>query len=82
MALVRARYAFVALVALSLAIAVASVMFTVHYVGASNRKFCQVIDATTAVPVQRPADPAANPSRETSYEWYERFAALGRSLGC
>lgn len=53
---------------------------TAHEIGTNNRKFCQVI--TAIVPVPRPADPAANPSRETAYEQYEGFARLGRSLGC
>lgn len=48
----------------------------------TQRKFCGVVDGVTAVPVPRPADAAANPSRETSYEWYERFVTLHKSLGC
>jgi hypothetical protein len=79
---VRARYSFVVLVILSLLIGVTSILFTVGYVNSANRKFCQVVSATTATPVQKPADPHANPSRENQWEWYERFAALGRSLGC
>lgn len=53
---------------------------TAHEIGTNNHKFCQVI--ADVVPVARPADPAANPSRETSYLQYERAARLGRSLGC
>ena len=48
----------------------------------TQRKFCGVVGGFTAVPVPRPSDPAANPSRVQSYEWYERFVSLGRSLGC
>ena len=59
-----------------------SILFTVHYVNAANHKFCQVVTAATATPVARPANPAANPSREQAWEWYERYAQLGRSLGC
>lgn len=59
-----------------------SILFTVHYVAASNHKFCQVISGVTAVPVPRPADPAANPSREKQFELYEQFVSLGHSLGC
>jgi hypothetical protein len=54
--------------------------WTAHAISTNNHKFCQVI--TTVVPVPRPADPKANPSRETAYEQYVRFAGLGRSLGC
>jgi hypothetical protein len=54
----------------------------VVYVHYTDREFCAVVTAATQTPVARPADPAANPSREQSYEWYERFVQLGRSLGC
>lgn len=54
--------------------------WTAHEIGVNNRKFCQVI--SDVVPVPKPADPAANPSRETSYVQYERAVRLGRSLGC
>lgn len=54
--------------------------WTAREISANNHKFCQVIGS--AVPVPRPADPAANPSRETAYRQYEKFVDLGRSLGC
>jgi hypothetical protein len=76
------RYPFVVLVALVLALEVASLLFTTNYVASNDHKFCQVVTAATETPVQKPADPAANPSREQAWEWYERYAALGRSLGC
>jgi hypothetical protein len=54
--------------------------WTAREIGANDHKFCQVINSV--VPVPRPADPAANPSRVIAYEQYERAASLGRSLGC
>ena len=59
-----------------------SILFTVHYVAASNHKFCQVVNSVTSTRVQRPADPAANPSREKQFEMYEKFVVLGEGLGC
>lgn len=59
-----------------------NLFWTAHEISGNNHKFCQVVTGVTSVPVPRPANPAANPSRETSWEWYERFADLGRSLGC
>jgi hypothetical protein len=72
----------VALFILMLALSAANLLFTVHYVSAANHKFCQVVTGVTAVPVPRPPDPKANPSREKQFELYEQFVALGRSLGC
>lgn len=60
----------------------ACLAFTVHYVRSTEREFCAVVTGVTAVPVPRPADPGANPSREQAFEWYERFVTLGRNLGC
>lgn len=59
-----------------------NILFTVHYVNAANHKFCQVVAPAIATPVQKPADPAAKPAQETQFEWYRRFAALDRGLGC
>lgn len=59
-----------------------SILFTVHYVAAANHKFCQVVTVVTGVPVPRPPDPAANPSREKQYELYQKFAALSQGIGC
>lgn len=67
---------------LALVVAVTSILFTVVYVRYTDHLFCQVVTGVTATPIARPADPAANPSREQSWEWYERFVQLGRSLGC
>ncbi len=78
----RARYAFVVIALLMLLLSAGNLLFTVHYVGDANRKFCQVITGVTSVPVPKPADPAGNPSREKQFELYEQFVSLGRSLGC
>lgn len=77
-----AARAVVMLFALSFLLAAASMLFTVYEVSSSDHKFCQVVDGFVSVPVAKPADPKANPSRENQYEWYERFLVLGRSLGC
>ena len=71
-----------ALALLIAALAGANLLYTAHAVDGSNHKWCSVIDAITARPVPKPADPAANPSRATSYEWYLRFVRLGHDLGC
>lgn len=82
MRLVRTRYAFVALAVLTLVMTAVAIVFTVHAIAANDRKFCDVMNAFTATPVQAPASPKASPARESQFEWYERFLALGRSLGC
>jgi len=67
---------------LALAVAVFALFWVSHQVNASGRKFCAVIEAATAHPVPRPADPKANPSRESNYEFYVKFVQLGQRLGC
>jgi hypothetical protein len=67
---------------LAILLAATSILFTVVYVHYVDHEFCQVVTAATQTPVARPADPAANPSREQSWEWYERFVMLGHRLGC
>jgi hypothetical protein len=77
-----AKRAVIVLFVLSFLLAGTSMMFTVYWVSSSDHKFCQVIQGVTAVPVKKPANPSAAPVRESQYEWHQKFAALGRSLGC
>lgn len=78
----RARYPFVALAVLSLLLSAASVLFTVQEISANNRQWCDTMNLLTSQPVPRPADPAANPSREQAYTLYTDFATLRQRFGC
>lgn len=51
-------------------------------VGKSERELCTIVRLVTKTPVTKPPDPQANPSRESSYEFYEAFAQLGREYQC
>jgi len=51
-------------------------------VAASNRQWCATITLLTRRPVPRPADPAANPSRQNAYVLYRDFVMLGQRFGC
>lgn len=48
----------------------------------TRAELCTLISPAVAVPVPKPSDAAGNPSRETTYEWYERYLAVSRSFGC
>jgi hypothetical protein len=48
----------------------------------SDQVLCGIIDLVTATPVQYPADPAKNPSRVTSYKFYEAFVYASRKYHC
>jgi hypothetical protein len=48
----------------------------------NNRKFCLVVSPAIAVPVPKPTDPAKDPSRERTYQWYQRYIHLNHNLGC
>lgn len=78
----RANRAAAAVVLLVVVLAGANLLWTAKTVSDSDHKWCAIITAITSKPVPKPADPKANPSRATSYEWYLRFVQLGRDLGC
>lgn len=48
----------------------------------SNRQWCDTLNLLTSRPVPRPADPAANPSREGQYLFYINLVQLGKHFGC
>ena len=79
---VRVNRSAVALVLLVAVLAAANLLYTANAVRNSNHAWCGVVTAITSKPVPKPADPASNPSRATSYEWYLRFMRLGHDLGC
>lgn len=45
-------------------------------------QWCATLDLLTSQPVPRPANPAANPSREQAYQLYTDFMALRGRFGC
>lgn len=61
---------------------IAAGSFTIVQDHILEHKFCQLVDASIQNPVPKPADPKANPSRETNYEDYIIVLNLDRSLGC
>lgn len=76
------RYAYVALVALSLLLTGASIVYSAHQTSASNRQWCDTLALLTSKPVPKPSDPAANPSRMQAYTLYADFVTLRHRLGC
>jgi hypothetical protein len=48
----------------------------------SEQVLCGIVNLVTASPVPAPADPSANPSRESSYRFYEAFVTVGRQYHC
>jgi hypothetical protein len=53
-----------------------------QYVQVQLQHECQALELLTATPVPAPADPAANPSRETTYKFYEALLFWERADGC
>lgn len=53
-----------------------------HVADSTGHKFCAIVGLATKHPVPKPADPAANPSRQQNYMGYVGAVELGRSLGC
>lgn len=48
----------------------------------SQQALCGIVNLVTATPVPKPANPASNPSRETSYRFYQAFVIVGRQYHC
>jgi hypothetical protein len=59
-----------------------SILFSVRLVSESNHQWCDIVNTIIVVPVQKPADPKAHPSRQRAYEYYQKFVQLDKSLGC
>lgn len=76
------RYSFVILVIISVLAAAIAVGISIHEIDVNNAKFCDLVRAVTSVPAPKPADAAANPSRERAYIDYQKFVQLGVRLGC
>lgn len=49
---------------------------------AADQRWCSTLELLTAAPVTQPADPAANPSRESSYLLYRNFVTLEVQFHC
>jgi cyanate lyase len=52
------------------------------YVQLQLQHECTALELLTATPVPKPADPAANPSRETTYKFYEALVYWENSDHC
>jgi hypothetical protein len=77
-----ARWAAIGLLLLTMIVGGANLAATYLEVRASNHTWCATLDLLTSRPVPRPADPAANPSREQTYVLFTDFTDLRHHLGC
>ena len=82
-------YSIVVLAVLMLGVGVGDLFWSAHLADRAAQQdrqtraeLCTLISPAVAVPVPKPSDPAANPSRETTYEWYERYLTVSTSFGC
>lgn len=51
-------------------------------VESSDRQWCATLTLLTSRRIHRPADPAANPSREDAYVFYRQLVTLRQRFGC
>jgi hypothetical protein len=61
---------------------VGNLFWTAHQVNTNDHKWCNAMTLLTSKPVPKPADAAANPSREQNWQFYETFVVLRHHLGC
>ena len=74
--------AFVALAVLTLAVAVINLGYTTISVQRQAHDWCATLNLLTSQAVPKPADPAANPSRQQAYVLYSDFVDLRHRFGC
>lgn len=53
-----------------------------HVAWHTQQQWCDTLNLLTKDKVPEPADPAANPSREQTYQLYEDFVHLRGTFGC
>lgn len=56
--------------------------YATWYVESYARHSCQALEILTATPVPRPADPAADPSREQTWRFYQGLVYWEHADGC
>lgn len=78
----RVFVASIVAVLIVLAAIAGSYFLGLHALGHSQAQWCQTLELLTKHPVPKPADPAANPSRETTYQFYQGLVTLKHSFGC
>src|SRR6185437_8577040 len=78
----RANSSAVILVLIVAVLTGASLVQNARTIRADDQKWCAAMTLLTERPVPKPADPAANPSREQTYRFYMTFVELKHSLGC
>lgn len=58
------------------------VSVAIWYTNTVAQHACSALDLITEHPVPKPVDPAANPSREQNYEFYQAILSWKRSDSC
>jgi hypothetical protein len=76
------RYSFIVLVIISLLLSAGTFFAGLVHSDDEGRKFCDIVSTIATKPIEKPADPVADPSRERSFVIYMKFKHLDRSLGC
>jgi hypothetical protein len=75
--------AWVAVAVIMMSVAVLlPVGVAVWYVNQYEKHACQALEILTSIPAPKPADPAANPSRELNYRFHNALTYWQRENGC
>ena len=76
------RRAIIYLFIVSFLLAGAALVLSIRQVSKSDHQWCATLDLLSSHPVSRPADPAANPSRENAWVFYTDVRDLRGAFGC
>lgn len=73
----------VAIVVLGLALAFGSALtLSLRALNQSQHNWCNALELLTSHPVAKPANPAADPSRQENYQFYLDLRDLQHRFGC
>ena len=78
----RVLAASVVIVVVFIASIAGSYLLGLHALHQSQGQWCTTLTLLTSRPVPKPTDPAANPSRENAWLFYQHLRDLERAFGC
>ena len=78
----RVAWAWIAIIILIIGGLGSTIAGGIVYTRSQVQHECQALNILVAIPVPKPADPKANPSREQNYLFHQALVSWAKSDGC